>query len=65
MYYSKKEIYELDWKVNLEENIVTAGKFGGPIAITIDCSNPELKNPNTDFFIYNSAGILISQFQVS
>lgn len=55
----------MEWKVNLEENIVAISKFGGPIAITIDCSNPELKDPNTDFFIFNSAGILISQFNVS
>jgi hypothetical protein len=69
VYYKKKEIYHLDWKINLEDYIIAVAKFGGPLALTKDPNKALIVTNSEDaipyIFIYSASGLLISKFVVN
>jgi hypothetical protein len=69
--FRKKEIYKLDWDVDLSTQILVGGPFAGPFAVTRDDkkliavgkeSGASLK---PTIHIYTAAGKLLRSFNVS
>ena len=50
-YYKLNKIYDLNWDIDLSNYIIAVSTFGGPIALTIDHSNPESKGLDNNILI--------------
>ncbi|XKL65071.1 hypothetical protein PGB90_005157 [Kerria lacca] len=67
-YFRKVEIYEMAWQkeVNINNVVIVAARFGGPIAVVRDRTKPDKtvmkKMGKPIIAIYSSAGNLISSF---
>eukprot|EP00003_Mantamonas_plastica_P023305 TRINITY_DN416_c0_g1_i1.p1 TRINITY_DN416_c0_g1~~TRINITY_DN416_c0_g1_i1.p1 ORF type:complete len:831 (-),score=270.28 TRINITY_DN416_c0_g1_i1:30-2522(-) len=65
-FYRKREVYTMEWDVDLENYTLAAAPFGGPVALIRDSSKIlRMTNSSTvkpTYTIYTSSGIEISQF---